>query len=149
MSTLFVESYAHIMNKAEELKRDTIIIPHGSQLPTWHGNFAKMAVPTSGIGCLESESDRNKERQWLLGAGIHMPGKIETSHIMDLDGEYDGAKGGKVSSSQNLRGIFNELVDRTQNIRSGFITGTAHHLHYFYSNPKPRDILLSQEALNF
>ena len=79
---LIVESYEDIMNKAEELrKKNTIIIPHGSFV-AYLGtkNFAEMEVPTFGNrAVLEWESDRDKEREWLLGAGIHMPRKNRRS----------------------------------------------------------------------
>lgn len=150
---LIVESYDDIINKAEELrKKNTIIIPHGSFV-AYLGteNFAEMAVPTFGNrAVLEWESDRNKEREWLLGAGIHMPGKIDDPH--DINGpvmvKYDGAKGGKGFFVAKTYEEFNELIDRTQKYTiQEFITGTRYYLHYFYSPIRNEGYALSKGSL--
>ena len=136
---LIVDSYEDIMTKAEELrKKNTIIVPHGSFV-AYLGtkSFADMEVPTFGNrAVLEWESDRDKEREWLLGAGIHMPEKIEDPS--DINGpvmvKYHGAKGGKGFFVAKTYEEFNELVDRTQKFTiQEFITGTRYYLHYFYS----------------
>lgn len=136
---LIVDSYDDIMNKTEELrKRNTIIIPHGSFVAyLGTDKFAELAVPTFGNrGVLEWESDRNKEREWLLGAGIHMPKKIDDPK--DIDGpvmvKYDGARGGKGFFVAKTYEEFQELIDPTQKFTiQEFITGTRYYLHYFYS----------------
>ena len=150
---LIVESYEDIMNKVEELrKKNVIIIPHGSFV-AYLGteNFAEMAVPTFGNrAVLEWESDRSKEREWLLGAGIHMPGKIDDPR--DINGpvmvKYDGAKGGKGFFVAKTYEEFDELVDRTQKYTiQEFITGTRYYLHYFYSPIRNEGYTLSEGSL--
>ncbi len=150
---LVVESYEDIMNKAEELRqKNTIIIPHGSFV-AYLGteNFARMAVPTFGNrAVLEWESDRDKEREWLLGAGIHMPGKIDDPR--DINGpvmvKYDGAKGGKGFFVAKTFEEFDELVDHTQKYTiQEFITGTRYYLHYFYSPIRNEGYTLSEGSL--
>ena len=150
---LIVKSYADIMNKVGELrKRNAIIIPHGSFVEyLGTENFAEMAVPTFGNrGVLEWESDRDKEREWLLGAGIHMPGKIDDPH--DIKGpvmvKYNGAKGGKGFFVAKTYEEFKNLVDPAQKYTiQEFITGTRYYLHYFYSPIRNEGYTLSKGSL--
>jgi len=150
---IIVDSYEDIMNKAEELrKKNTIIIPHGSFV-AYLGtkNFADMEVPTFGNrAVLEWESDRDKEREWLLGAGIHMPEKIEDPRVINgpVMVKYHGAKGGKGFFVAKTYKEFNELVDRTQKFTiQEFITGTRYYLHYFYSPIRTEGYTLSKGVL--
>ncbi|MDD2439691.1 MAG: formate--phosphoribosylaminoimidazolecarboxamide ligase [Methanosarcinaceae archaeon] len=136
---LVVENYGDIMNKAKELReKNTIIIPHGSFVAYLGSDkFMELEVPTFGNrGVLEWESDRDKEREWLLGAGIHMPKKI--SDPKDINGpvmvKYDGARGGKGFFVAKTYEEFQKLIDPTQKYTiQEFITGTRYYLHYFYS----------------
>jgi len=150
---LIVDSYADIMNKVEELReKNVIIVPHGSFV-AYLGTerFAEMAVPTFGNReVLEWESDRDKEREWLLGAGIHMPGKIDDPR--DINGpvmvKYHGAKGGKGFFVAKTYEEFEELVDKTQKYTiQEFITGTRYYLHYFYSPIRDEGYTLSKGSL--
>ncbi len=150
---LIVDSYADIMNKVEELReKNVIIVPHGSFV-AYLGTkrFAEMAVPTFGNrDVLEWESDRDKEREWLLGAGIHMPGKIDDPR--DINGpvmvKYHGAKGGKGFFVAKTYEEFEQLVDKTQKYTiQEFITGTRYYLHYFYSPIRDEGYTLSKGSL--
>jgi 5-formaminoimidazole-4-carboxamide-1-(beta)-D-ribofuranosyl 5'-monophosphate synthetase len=150
---MVVESYADIMGKAEELrKKNAILIPHGSFVAyLGTDNFAEMAVPTFGNrAVLEWESDRDKEREWLLGAGIHMPGKIDDPH--DIKGpvmvKYNGARGGKGFFVAKTYEEFENLIDPTQKYSiQEFITGTRYYLHYFYSPIRNEGYTLSKGSL--
>ncbi len=150
---LIVESYTDIMNRAEELrKKNIIIIPHSSFIYyLGKENFSGMAVPTFGNrAAIEWESDRDKESKWFLGAGIHMPGKIDDPH--DIKGpvmvEYEGAKGGKGFFVARSYKEFNELVDRTRKYAvQEFINGTRYDLHYFYSPIRNEGYTLSKGSL--
>lgn len=150
---LVVESYKDIMNRTEELRaKNTIIIPHNSFVAyLGKEDFAEMAVPTFGNReVLEWDSDRDKERQWLLGAGIQMPKKIANPH--DINGpvmvEYEGAKGGKGFFVAKNYEEFNELVDWTRRFTiQEFITGTRYYLHYFYSPLRNDGYTLSKGSL--
>ncbi len=150
---LVLESYEDIMTRAEELrKKNAIIIPHGS-LVAYLGkeNFAKLAVPIFGNRtAIEWESDRNKERQWLLGAGVRIPEIINDPH--DIKGpvmvEYEGAKGGKGFFVAKTYEEFEELLDRNQKFTIlEFITGTRYYLHYFYSPIRKEGYTLSKGSL--
>lgn len=150
---LVVGSYKDILNKAEELrKKNTIIIPHSSFIALiGKEDFARMEVPIfSNREVLEWDFDRDKERQWLLGAGIQMPGKINDP--LEINGpvmvEYEGAKGGKGFFVAKNYEEFNELVDRSRKFTiQEFVTGTRYYLHYFYSPLKHEGYQLSKGSL--
>jgi 5-formaminoimidazole-4-carboxamide-1-(beta)-D-ribofuranosyl 5'-monophosphate synthetase len=150
---LVLENYNDIMARTEELrKKNTIVIPHSSFVSfLGKENFTEMAVPTFGNrAVLEWGADRDKERQWLLGAGIQMPRKIDDPR--DIDGpvmvEYEGAKGGKGFFVAKTYEEFNELVDLTKKFTiQEFITGTRYYLHYFYSPIKSEGYTLSKGSL--
>jgi 5-formaminoimidazole-4-carboxamide-1-(beta)-D-ribofuranosyl 5'-monophosphate synthetase len=150
---LVLENYKDIMARAEELrKKNIIIIPHSSFVSfLGKEDFAEMAIPTFGNRVvLEWGSDRDKERQWLLGAGIQMPGKIDDPR--NINGpvmvEYEGAKGGKGFFVAKTYEEFNELVDRTRKFTiQEFITGTRYYLHYFYSPIRNEGYILSKGSL--
>jgi len=150
---LIVKNYEDIMTMTEELKKkNTIIIPHSSFIfYLGRENFLKMEAPVFGNrAAIEWESDRGKEREWLLGAGIHMPGKIDDPH--DINGpvmvEYEGAKGGKGFFAAKNYKEFSELVDHTQKYTvQEFINGTRYDLHYFYSPIRDEGYTLSTGSL--
>jgi len=150
---LVVESHEDLMGRAEELrKKNTIIIPHSSFIAYIGAeNFAELQVPVFGNrAAIEWESDREKEREWLLGAGILMPGKTGDPH--DFKGpfmvEYEGAKGGKGFFVAKTYEEFNELVDRTRKFTiHEFIPGTRYYLHFFYSPIRNEGYTLSKGSL--
>ena len=77
---LIVENYKEILNLTDDLRnRNSIIIPHGSFVEyLGPENFIKLNIPTFGNrNVLLWESDRNKERHWLEGAGLTMPQEIK------------------------------------------------------------------------
>jgi 5-formaminoimidazole-4-carboxamide-1-(beta)-D-ribofuranosyl 5'-monophosphate synthetase len=75
-----VENYKDIAKYADELRQKNVcIIPHGSFVEyLGPKNFLNLQVPTFGNRhVLMWESDREKERVWLEGAGITMPKEIK------------------------------------------------------------------------
>lgn len=150
---LILDSYDELPEKVEELKaKNVIVIPHGSFI-SYLGTekFAELDLPTFGNRyVLDWESNRRKERQWLLQAGIHMPEVIEDPR--DIDGpvmvKYDGAQGGKGFFIAKSYEEFEEHIDhsRTYTLQR-FITGTRYYLHYFYSPIKEDGYTLSKGSL--
>ncbi|MCK5216805.1 MAG: formate--phosphoribosylaminoimidazolecarboxamide ligase [Methanosarcinales archaeon] len=136
---LVVDSYSDILTKTEELaKKNIIIIPHGSFVEyLGHDNFIQLELPTFGNRwVLEWESDRNKERQWLEGAGITMP--REVLDPKDINSpvmvKYHGAKGGRGFFIAKNKAEFYQRLDESQPYTiQEFIVGTRYYLHYFYS----------------
>ena len=150
---LVVDSYKDIMNKTEELlKKNVIIVPHGSFVAfLGKKDFAEMAVPTFGNrAVLDWDSDRDRECQWLLGAGMQMPRKINDPR--EINGpvmvEYEGAKGGKGFFVAKNYEEFKELVNWSRKFTiQEFITGTRYYLYYFYSPIKNEGYTLSKGSL--
>jgi len=150
---LILEKYDDLLEKAEELKKkNVIIIPHGSFI-SYIGaeKFAELELPTFGNRhVLSWESNRKKEREWLMKAGIHMPEVIEDPR--DIDGpvmvKYDGAQGGKGFFIAKSYEDFIAHLDPTKTFTlQRFITGTRYYLHYFYSPIKDTGYTLSKGSL--
>lgn len=149
---IIVDSYAHIPLIAHELrKRNAIVIPHGSFVEyIGFEKFIKFEVPTFGNrSVIEWESNRNKEREWLEGAGIHMPKLVNPEEINGpVMVKYHGAKGGKGFFVAKNYQEFLENVDKTQNYNvQEFIVGTRYYLHFFYSPLKTEGYTLSKGVL--
>src|SRR3990172_9468081 len=95
---LVVDSYREIPDLADALvSRHVVTVPHGSFVEyVGADRFAKMAVPTFGNReVLRWETDREKQREWLLSAGGDMPRKIVKAEEIDrpVFVKYYGAKG--------------------------------------------------------
>ncbi|HYA32594.1 MAG TPA: formate--phosphoribosylaminoimidazolecarboxamide ligase [Candidatus Bathyarchaeia archaeon] len=150
---LLLGSHLDVLKHAAELReRSAIVIPHGS-LVEYLGadNFLNLDVPTFGNrSVLKWESDRQKSRQWLEGAGVSMP--FEVSDPRDIKSpvivKYHGAKGG--------RGFFiaRDYADFAEGIEPGakysiqeFVLGTRFYFHYFYSPIARSGYRLSKGAL--
>jgi 5-formaminoimidazole-4-carboxamide-1-(beta)-D-ribofuranosyl 5'-monophosphate synthetase len=150
---LVVDSYSDILTKAPELAaKNAIIIPHGSFVEyLGYESFMNLELPTFGNRrVLEWETDRDKERHWLEGAGITMPRKIENPSDINspVMVKYHGAKGGRGFFVAKNKAEFDQRVDTSQpyNIQE-FIVGTRYYLHYFYSPIKTEGYTLSKGTL--
>jgi 5-formaminoimidazole-4-carboxamide-1-(beta)-D-ribofuranosyl 5'-monophosphate synthetase len=149
---IVVDSYQDIPGIVDELvARNAIIIPHGSFVEYLGiSKFSELAVPTFGNrAVLEWESDREMERQWLEGAGIHMPKQIKPE---DINGpvmvKYHGAKGGRGFFIAKNQDEFEQHVDPNEKYTiQEFIVGTRYYLHYFYSPLHAEGYQLSEGVL--
>jgi 5-formaminoimidazole-4-carboxamide-1-(beta)-D-ribofuranosyl 5'-monophosphate synthetase len=150
---LVVDSYADILTKTNELaQQNAIIIPHGSFVEyLGHENFINLELPTFGNRwVLEWESDRNKERQWLEGAGIIMPRQIHDPKDINspVMVKYYGAKGGRGFFVAKNKAEFYQRLDESQPYTiQEFIVGTRYYLHYFYSPINTKGYTLSKGTL--
>jgi 5-formaminoimidazole-4-carboxamide-1-(beta)-D-ribofuranosyl 5'-monophosphate synthetase len=82
------------------------------------------------------ESDRNKEREWLEGAGLTMPQEISNPKNIDkpVIVKYHGAKGGKGFFIAKTYNEFEQRIDKDKSfVIQEFVMGTRYYLHYFYS----------------
>jgi len=134
-----VENYKDISNYAEELRqKNVVVIPHGSFVEyLGPKNFLSLQIPTFGNRhVLIWESDRDKEREWLEGAGVTMPKEIKDPRNIDkpVIVKYHGAKGGKGFFIAKTFAEFSKRVkhDKPYTIQE-FVMGTRYYLHYFYS----------------
>lgn len=134
-----INEYEEILNRAGELQdKNAIIIPHGSFVEyLGTKNFERMELPTFGNrAVLEWESNREKEREWLEGAGLTMPKPIENPKEISkpVIVKYHGAKGGKGFFIAKNYEEFSKKIDRGKPyIIQEFVMGTRYYIHYFYS----------------
>jgi 5-formaminoimidazole-4-carboxamide-1-(beta)-D-ribofuranosyl 5'-monophosphate synthetase len=134
-----VDNYKEIPKYFEELRqKNVVVIPHGSFVEyLGPKNFLTLQVPTFGNRhVLMWESDREKEREWLEGAGITMPKEVKDPRNIDkpVIVKYHGAKGGKGFFIAKTFMEFSKRVkhDKPYTIQE-FVMGTRYYLHYFYS----------------
>ena len=150
---LIVDNYKDIAKHSEELReKNVIVIPHGSFVEYLGAeNFLKLDIPTFGNrNVLMWESDRNKERKWLEGAGLTMPKEIKDPHDIDnpVIVKYHGAKGGKGFFIAKTYEEFSRRIETNKSfVIQEFVMGTRYYLHYFYSPIQDNAYKLSKGSL--
>lgn len=150
---LIVDNYKDIAKHSEELReKNVIVIPHGSFVEYLGAeNFLKLDLPTFGNrNVLMWESDRNKERKWLEGAGLTMPKEIKDPHDIDnpVIVKYHGAKGGKGFFIAKTYEEFSRRIEKNKSFAiQEFVMGTRYYLHYFYSPIQDNAYKLSKGSL--
>ena len=150
---LIVDNYKDIAKHSEELReKNVIVIPHGSFVEYLGAeNFLKLDLPTFGNrNVLMWESDRNKERKWLEGAGLTMPKEIKDPHDIDnpVIVKYHGAKGGKGFFIAKTYEEFSRRIETNKSFTiQEFVMGTRYYLHYFYSPIQDNAYKLSKGSL--
>ena len=150
---LIVDNYKDIAKHSEELReKNVIVIPHGSFVEYLGAeNFLKLDIPTFGNrNVLMWESDRNKERKWLEGAGLTMPKEIKDPHDIDnpVIVKYHGAKGGKGFFIAKTYEEFSRRIEKNKSfVIQEFVMGTRYYLHYFYSPIQDNAYKLSKGSL--
>jgi len=124
------------------IKKNAIIIPHGSFV-SYIGpeQVKKIRVMHYGDkGILEWESDRTKERIWLLDAGLKMPKIFKSPEEIDRPViiKFHGARGGFGYFIANNPKEFHERIKRYKDhegyVIQEYIVGVPVYTHYFYSN---------------
>ena len=134
-----VDNYKDILKYTDELKeKNVIVIPHGSFVEYLGADkFLTLDLPTFGNRkVLAWESDRNKERRWLEGAGLTMPKEIKDPKNIEkpVIVKYHGAKGGKDFFIAKTYDEFKRRIKKNKSfIIQEFVMGTRYYLHYFYS----------------
>lgn len=126
----------------ELLKRNAIIIPHGSFISNM-GHAKVQAMKTMYYGTkeiLEWESNRTMEREWLLDAGILMPRVFKKPEDIDCPVivKFHGAGGGfgyfVVRSAEQFYEVKNrKYPDDNDFTIQEYIIGVPLYIHYFYS----------------
>ncbi|MCK5031479.1 MAG: formate--phosphoribosylaminoimidazolecarboxamide ligase, partial [Thermoplasmatales archaeon] len=150
---LIVDNYKDIAKHSEELReKNVIVIPHGSFVEYLGAeNFLKLDIPAFGNrNVLMWESDRNKERKWLEGAGLTMPKEIKDPHNIDnpVIVKYHGAKGGKGFFIAKTYEEFSRRIETDKFfVIQEFVMGTRYYLHYFYSPIQDNAYKLSKGSL--
>ncbi|VUT27484.1 MAG: 5-formaminoimidazole-4-carboxamide-1-(beta)-D-ribofuranosyl 5'-monophosphate synthetase [Candidatus Syntrophoarchaeum sp. GoM_oil] len=149
---MILDSYPEIKTRTDELiRQDAIVIPHGSFVEYMGADrFKELQVPTFGNRkVLEWESDRRKEREWLEGAGLQMPGEFGLDEVdQPVIVKYHGAKGGASFFIARNREEIEARVDNSQEFTiQEFVLGTRYYIHYFYSPIKEDGYSLSKGTL--
>ncbi|MFH1298457.1 MAG: formate--phosphoribosylaminoimidazolecarboxamide ligase [Patescibacteria group bacterium] len=121
---------------------NAILIPHGSFV-SYIGHERMKDIKVMHYGdkhILEWESDRTKERQWLLDAGLKLPRVFSSPEEIDCPViiKFHGAQGGFGYFIANNTQEFYERIKKYPN-NSGYaiqeyIVGVPIYTHYFYSN---------------
>jgi len=123
------------------IEKNAIIIPHGSFVSYlgWE-NIMKMKVMYYGTkGILEWESDRSKEREWLLKSGLKLPLVFDSPDDIDRPViiKFHGAQGGKGYFIANSPSEFYERIKEYPNnagyVIQEYIVGVPLYTHYFHS----------------
>lgn len=140
-----VEKFGDFFKIEQQLIDDNaIIVPHGSFVayigPSRMKDLKVMHYGSKGI--LEWESDRRKEREWLLDAGIKLPKVFSRPEEIDRPViiKFHGAMGGKGYFLANTPDEFYERYKEYEGKQGHedyaiqeYIVGVPTYSHYFYS----------------
>ncbi len=138
---LEVDSFKNFLSIEPELiKRNAIVIPHGS-LVAYLGKerILQMKVPVYGSkSMLDWESSRDKQRQWLAGAGLKLPRLYEKPEDIDrpVIAKLHGAAGGRgYFLAQDAQDFKKKIASRneTDYAIQEYLVGVPVYTHYFYS----------------
>ncbi|OIP81153.1 5-formaminoimidazole-4-carboxamide-1-(beta)-D-ribofuranosyl 5'-monophosphate synthetase [Candidatus Peregrinibacteria bacterium CG2_30_44_17] len=124
------------------IAKNAIIVPHGSFVsyigPQRMKDVRVMHYGDKGI--LEWESNRTKEREWLLSAGLKMPKIFKSGEEIDkpVIVKFHGAKGGFgyfiAKSPEEFYEKMKQHPEEKDYAIQEYIVGVPIYTHYFYSN---------------
>lgn len=137
-----IDSFQHFFKVEKELiARNAIVIPHGSFVSYlgWERVQQLKCMHYGTKEILEWESDRKKERQWLLSAGLNLPSIYK--HPGDIDRpvivKFHGAKGGLgyfiANTPEEFYERMKEYPQEKDYVIQEYIVGVPVYVHYFYS----------------
>jgi 5-formaminoimidazole-4-carboxamide-1-(beta)-D-ribofuranosyl 5'-monophosphate synthetase len=137
-----VESYEDFFKIEDQLMdMGAIIIPHGSFV-SYLGPEKVKQLKVDHYGTkeiLEYESDRSKEREWLLASGLRMPRIFHKAEDIDraVIVKFHGAHGGMGYFIAHNPQEFTERMKRYEGhddfVIQEYIVGVPMYVHYFYS----------------
>jgi|TARA_Y100000031_G_C8248245_1_gene399232 5-formaminoimidazole-4-carboxamide-1-(beta)-D-ribofuranosyl 5'-monophosphate synthetase len=141
---LTLNKFADWDEKLEEelIKRNAIVIPHGSFISYMgHDRVQKLQAMYYGTkDILEWESDRNKERVWMEKSGLKLPRLYPKPEDIDkpVIVKFHGAGGGFGYFVAKTPEQFYEVKNRKYPDQNDFaiqeyIVGVPLYIHYFYS----------------
>lgn len=137
-----IDNFQHFFKIEKDLMaRNAIVIPHGSFVSYlgWERVQQLKCMHYGTKAILEWESDRTKERQWLLDAGLNLPAIFK--HPEDIDRpvivKFHGAKGGLGYFIAKTPGEFYDRIKEYPHEKDyaiqEYIVGVPIYVHYFYS----------------
>jgi 5-formaminoimidazole-4-carboxamide-1-(beta)-D-ribofuranosyl 5'-monophosphate synthetase len=137
-----VDRYGDFFKIEQELiEKNAIVIPHGSFVATIGAEkMMDLKVMHYGSkGILEYESDRTKEREWLLDSGLNLPMVFEKPEDIDrtVIVKFHGAGGGfgyfLANRPDELREHLLEYPTDKDFAIQEYVVGVPIYIHYFYS----------------
>ena len=137
-----VENYQQYFDIEPQLiEQNAILIPHGSFVSYlgWKRVQDVKAMHYGTKQILEWESDRTKERQWLLDAGLRLPAVYKSPQEIDraVIIKFHGAKGGRgyfiANSPEEFNQRIKEYPEEKEYAIQEYIVGVPMYAHYFYS----------------
>jgi len=138
-----IEKFSDFFTIEQELiDKNAIIIPHGSFIAYLGAEKVKQvkAMHYGAKDILEWESDRTKEREWLLDANLKLPKIFKKPEDIDRPViiKFHGAHGGQGYFLANSPKEFYERIKNSDNVDDGYviqeyIVGVPVYSHYFYS----------------
>ncbi len=155
---LLVDDYDEILSSsihAKLIEDNVIIVPHGSFVEyIGSKNICNnLLLPIFGNRLVfEWESDRKKERNWLLSAGLRMP--LEFKNPSDIDRlvivKFHGAKGGKNYFLAKNEEEFHQGMEKVgangkEYTIQEYVVGANLYFHYFNSVIENRIELLGMD----
>lgn len=128
----------------ELMDQNAIIIPHGSFVAYIGASKVQevKAMHYGAKGILEWESNRTKEREWLLKADIKLPMIFKKPEDIDRPViiKFHGARGGKGYFLANTPEefyqrykVYQDMKDHEDYVIQEYIVGVPVYTHYFYS----------------
>ena len=135
---LVLPKFSQIARHEKRLRESaSVIVPTGSFVEyVGPAVFNQIRIPVFGNRrVMEWESDREKERIWLEGAGVAMPRKYRS--IDEVDGpvivKYYGAKGGRGFILAKDRKDLESVEIKGPHVIQQYVIGTRYYIHFFYS----------------
>lgn len=136
-----IDKYADFPKIEDTLvKKNVIIIPHGSFVAyLGFEENKKMKIHYFGNkDVLDWESDRRRQREWMVKAAINVPRKFEKASEIDAPVMVKsfGAAGGKGYFFAKNRREFEEKIKSftpKEYVIQEYVIGVPLYIHYFYS----------------
>lgn len=126
------------------LEKNVILVPHGSFV-AYLGSAKNKTMTAMYFGnkkVLDWEEDRQKQRQWLIEAGINVPQQFDLSDEKHKPIQYPiivksyGAAGGKGYFYARNREDFDKKMEtfgKKKYVIQEYIIGVPLYVHFFYS----------------
>ncbi len=146
---IVVERFSDLLTddvQEELLAENAILIPHGSfvEYVGAQAILDRLRVPVFGNKTvLNWETDRRKQREWLVSAGVPVPRNYPDLAAVDgpVIAKLSGAKGGAGLISAANREELQQNLDKAmidQYTFQEYLIGTRYYPHYFYSKMRDR-----------
>lgn len=136
-----IKNFSHLLSLEQQLiKQKAILIPHGSFVAYLSlSNHKKMKTLYFGNkDVLDWEANRQKQREWLIKAGIRVPRQFKGANNIDapvIVKSYGAAGGKGYFFAKNKEEFVKRIATfKTKNyVIQEYIIGVPLFIHYFYS----------------